>query len=203
MPPPPPPPLVTKLWIDPDDVNEVQLYGNTEFAHDEGEDRGYNYSQGFHGGIDLIADSGTTVLAGIYGRVERIADNAYGPAYIVIRINETTAIVLGHLGIHDELKVGTRVRPSTVIGTTEDIEEHVHIEFLTNYPVPGSNMGSSTIVNPLNYMNSTVSEQLFSIIETKMRPDDYRINFQLRTDGQWQDPYDQPSLDYSGSSLQE
>jgi RHS repeat-associated protein len=51
---PTPPPQVTQLWIDPQSVTAIQLYGNTNFAFNlDGTGPGYAYSQGFHGGLNL------------------------------------------------------------------------------------------------------------------------------------------------------
>ena len=113
------PPPVQRPWIDEENVDRIQLYGNTNFAFNLGTENApeqppsYAYSQGFHGRIDLIADPGTTVHAGVYGMVEYVDDwQAYKPCYIKIKIGPDTYIIIGHLSADSDiqLKVGQQVQ---------------------------------------------------------------------------------------------
>jgi RHS repeat-associated protein len=198
---PTPPPQVTQLWIDPQSVTAIQLYGNTNFAFNlDGTGPSYAYSQGFHGGLDLLAEPGTEVVAGIHGRVAWVSDwTAYKPRYIVIEIAPNTYIIIGHLSADNpsNLKAGQVVTPDTVVGTLESTERHAHIEFWTG---TGSNITNRTIEVPYQYMSPQVRRQ-FAALQQNMAQDDIRITFHRRADGLWSSMYDQPSLIYGGPNL--
>ena len=192
-------PMVTKLWIDINSKTKIQLYGNTNAAfNQEIGDSSYAYSQGFHGGLDLLAPPGTEVIAGIRGRVHWVGDRAYGPNYVVIEISANTYIVLGHLsGI--KVQVGQNVTADSVVGEVADRVDvdHLHVEFWTG---PGENIQPRTIEVPYQYMSPEVKTQFLGLM-TNMNIDDNRITFHERSDGRWDSIYNQPDLIYNGSNL--
>ena len=195
----PAPPQVTKLWIDPENVTAIQLYGNTNAAFlGEIGDSSYDYSQGFHGGLDLLADPGTEVIAGIRGKVYWVEGGSYRPNYVVIEIAADTYIVLGHLG-DVKVKVGDVVTSATVVGTVADRRDvdHLHVEFWTG---PGDSISPRTIEVPYQYMSPEVKAQFLGLM-ANMNLDDNRITFHNRSDGMWSSIYDQPTLIYRGSNL--
>ncbi len=202
QPPDLPPPQVTKLWIGPDDVTEIQLYGNTNFAFNlDGTGPSYAYSQGFHGGLDLMAEPGTEVIAGIHGEVAWVSDRtAYKPRYIVIQIAPDTYMIIGHLSADNlsNLKAGDIVTPDTVVGEVESAEDHAHIEFWTGQ---GSTASTNRYIEtPYQYLSPEVKQQFLALMQD-MNEFDSRITFHQRSDGQWSSRDAQPRLKYHGPNL--
>jgi RHS repeat-associated protein len=202
--PPPPPqqsslPQVTKLWIEPEAVEAIQLYGNTNAAFfGEIGTSNYDYSQGFHGGLDLLATYGTEVVAGIKGKVVWVEDGAYGPNYVVIEIAPDTYILLGHLeGV--KVAVDDYVTPNTPVGVVANRTDvdHLHVEFWTG---PGDSIRPRMIETPYQYMSPEVETQFLGLM-ADMDINANRITFHDRSDGMWSSMYDQPDLIYYGSNL--
>jgi RHS repeat-associated protein len=195
---------VHRLWIDPESVDSIQYYGNTNFAFNLSEKAKllgvenipyYGYSQGFHGGVDLVAEAGTKVYAGVYGTVEYVDDwNAYTPRYVKIKIAPDTYVIIGHLSADEptNLEAGQLVTPSTVVGVVSEEQDHTHLEFWND-------SGTLTLRTPYDYMSSEVAEQFFAL-KANMLSADSRTTFHSRDDGQWQSVFDQPSLLYGGDN---
>ncbi len=192
-------PKIYSFWIDPELTDAVQYYGNTEFAFNLSQKAvagqtipNYSYSQGFHGGLDLIANEGTVVYAGVFGIVEYVDGGAYRPSYIKIRIAPHRYLIIGHLAADSSgFKPGQVVTPKTVIGTVGNDHTHVEIWNIVD--------GQRTIESPYENMTPQVLKQLASLV-ADMNVRDSRINFHSRSDGRWQTYRDQPSLLYGSNN---
>lgn len=141
-------------------------------------------------------------MAGIQGEIAWVSDwTAYEPRYVVIKIGENIFMMIGHMsaGTQTELKTGQNVNPDTVVGTTEDSEEHIHVEFWTG---TGERIANRMIEIPYQYMSPEVLNQ-FIALRLEMDENDPRITFNNRDDGMWSSMYDQPPLIYNGSNLNE
>jgi RHS repeat-associated protein len=177
------------LPVDPSQVTGLQWYGNTEFAYHNRDSLNYSgYSQGLHGGLDLIAAAGTAVQAGIYGKVVAVDPGFFGPHRVDIK-SGNYRVLYGHLdNLPLELKIGDEVEPKTKVGEVSATEGHVHIEVRGAYDSAG---GESNIYNPLLYMSPDMVRTLKGIEEP---------NF-YEPAGKWLTPLDQPVIVRGGPVL--
>jgi RHS repeat-associated protein len=199
--PPSPLPQMEKLWIPEGQITAIQLFGNTQFAHSLGDGwsseklpPNYGYSQGFHAGLDLFADAGTSVAAGISGKIVTISTNAFTPQYIEIEISPGIIMRIGHLTKGstelEGLAVGQTVTANTIIGTVSSAQNHVHIEF--EIGVSGSYQ--DYLVQPLAFMSDEMEATLLQIDEDPDRQNYIGTHFYGRSDGQWSTMHDQPVI---------
>ena len=196
---------VYRVWINEDDITGIQWFGNTQLAYAFGTNEWqkanpgkkppyYGFSQGFHGGLDLLAEQGTLIYAGVYGRVVASDNTAYGPYRIQIQTGPDTFLTIGHLanGHRFGLEVGDMVTPDTIIGAVSDWYNHAHIEFMTT-------SGGYKLQHPENYMPDEMVETLIEIAYTR---ENYAgTHFHARDDGLWQTREDQGPLIYNGLNL--
>lgn len=107
----------------------TQGFGATQFSKEN--PSFYRNTSGLHGGIDLGADKGTNVYAGLSGTVVDPAEVglAGDAAPNVIIKSNGYYVVYGHTVGASTLKVGQNVEPDSIIGTVGD-QEHVHLAVL-------------------------------------------------------------------------
>lgn len=171
------------------DTQWTQYFGNTRFAFNLQFDRNprrqrmYFYSQGLHAGIDYgNNDNKTTVpiVAGITGRVEKVARNAtvYRPGFVWVRAGDFV-VIYGHMGnIPSDITVGSTVTPGTKLGFIEPLEDHLHLEIRYR---------QTWIINPLVFMTPAMTDAFmvrFPVFNFYSSPVWTR----------WLTPFDQPVL---------
>ena len=146
------------LPVSEEDLEWIQWYGATEYAYVKRNSDLYAYSQRLHGGLDLGADAGTPVRAGVAGEIVKITyepgvcapecRTGFRPANVTVRVGGYD-IIYGHLeeGSLGDLGVGDTVYPDTQLGTVSNEEGHLHLEIRdAGEPYPGN------LHNPLDFM---------------------------------------------------
>jgi len=160
--------------VDEESLTEVGLFGGTEsawldhLAYVEGRDN-YNYDgycQGYHCGLDLYAEWGTSVQAGTWGIVSDVVDGGANGGYKVLLEYGDKQIRYEHLE-SVLVKPGQGVHPDTIIGSVgspnlkNGNNDHVHLEI--RFSSTGQNPRKDRISNPLGFMNKALSATILDI----------------------------------------
>jgi murein DD-endopeptidase MepM/ murein hydrolase activator NlpD len=152
----------TRLPVSENQLVGVQWFGasqNTHSLYDNGNNI-YNYCQGLHCGLDLLAPYGTPVYAGVYGFVEDVwipgkTSSYEGPYKVQVRVGDYI-ITYGHTDGTTSLNKGDPVFPWTRLGGVGNMGgnpqsnevDHIHLEIRG----PGGWSGDSQ--NPYHFFNS-------------------------------------------------
>ena len=112
-------PQFTSLPIDPKDIKGVQWFGGTKNSHLlMASSNIYKYCHYFHCGLDILADWGSQVSAGVYGKVLYAGcanANFEGPCKVQIQVGDYV-VEYGHLNDIPLVERNESVMPSTIIG---------------------------------------------------------------------------------------
>jgi murein DD-endopeptidase MepM/ murein hydrolase activator NlpD len=173
-----------RLPVNGYEIDWIQWYGGTETAHQahlNNDSLGYDaYAQGFYAGIDLGANWGTPVYAGVYGVVVSIGRGGSGD-WIISIDNGDFRIRFQHLDGDFFVEVGDSVTPSTIIGgvgnpTVDPNDGNVHFHLEIRYSSTGVDDFKNRLDNPLLYMDEYLFADIKDI-ESLMRADHPNITF--------------------------
>ena len=166
-----PSPYFFSLPISSNAIDWIQWFGGTEFAYLDHENHitgkeNWNYDgycQGYHCGIDMGADWGTPVYAGVYGEVTMIDGGN-----IIISVGDYQ-ILYQSLNGNFQVTVGDKVSPNTLIAGVGNHGQdatggnfHLHLEVRYNSPAREGAEYKDLIGNPLLFMSLLEYEQLVS-----------------------------------------
>ena len=161
-----------------DNLKGVQWFGptNNAYALMRKGDTIYAYCNYMHCGLDLLADYGTPVYAGVYGevvfvsRVDGTPATYEGPWKIQIKCQDYV-ITYGHTDGIARVSVGQKVTPFTVIAGVGNMagkpggdgwaHDHIHLEVRG----PGGWNGDSQ--NPLQFMGRDLIIKLTDVAENQ------------------------------------
>ena len=153
----------SRLPISSNNLVGIQWFGASQRAYDlwRRGDGIYDYCQGMHCGLDLLASYGTLVYAGVYGVVEDVYDTVNGthpyegPYKVKVKIGDYT-ITYGHTDGSPRLEIDDPVYPWTIIGGVGNMGgkpnsgeiDHIHLE------IRGPNGWAGDSQNPFLFLNS-------------------------------------------------
>lgn len=176
-------PVIVQHPVALTDVQWIQYYGNTIFAHKlrvEGK-FWYNYCQSLHGGFDYGTSKPVPIVAGVEGLVIDVNLNksTYAPNYTRVKVGPYI-FIYGHIARPSLFNVGDKIGPDTVVGFIDaGGQNHLHLEI--RYGLK--------LLNPLELMTEERQNEITS------RFKDFSKHFYASPSwSQWQTPFDQPVL---------